>query len=419
MTTALKNYEPGDIKLISVKLVNNNKTATIDLKAQLLSISIYEDIEQPTVYAEVSINDGLNLVKDFPIVGEEDIEISFITPGRDNITTYKLRTFSVSSTTTQENAMTSNYVLMCVSHEHFTNTIQQIDKAYNGTVSEMVLSILSNDLKVTKDITVESSRGLTPIAIPRMSPFQAIDYLRQKAIAKRPSGGVYVFFENQYGYNFVTLEKLIEDGKNTIATREFTRAPDIKSDKQREQRAWRNITRFEHLTKFDTIGKMAGGMFKNNVISFDLLSKNVESTEFKIQEQLSAFETGEKKTSLPNTDKIIREANQGAPYYMFAPKDSSKGNNYLTDLMGYRHGFIQLFNQNIVRCMVYGDNYLTVGDMIKINIPESSGTTEKKVDDKRFTGNYMITKLRHIIYQVDRKFKHDIAMDCNKIGYNA
>lgn len=417
--TALKNYEPGDVKLISIKLTNNNKSATIDLRAQMLALSIYEDIEQPTLYAELVISDGLNLVKDFPIVGEEDLEVSFITPGRDNITTYKLRTFSISGTATQDNAMTSTYTLKCVSHEHFTNSVQQVDRAFNSTVSEMVLGILQNELKVSKDITVESSRGLTPIAVPRMNPFQAVDYLRQKAIAKRPSGGVYVFFENQYGYNFITLEKLIEDGKATIGTREFTRAPDIKSDRQREQRAWRNITRFEHLTKFDTISKMNAGMFKNTVISFDLLSKSVENTEFKMHEQLKVFETGEKKASLPNTDKIVKEANAGAPYYMFAPKDSSKGNNYLTDLMGYRHGFIQLFNQNIVRCMVYGDNYLTVGDMIKLNLPESSGTTEKKVDDKRFSGNYMITKLRHIIYQVDRKFKHDITMDCNKIGYNA
>jgi hypothetical protein len=78
-----------------------------------------------------------------------------------------------------------------------------------------------------------------------------------------------------------------------------------------------------------------------------------------------------------------------------------------------------MFNQNIIRCQIYGDNYLSVGDMVTINLPDTSGTTEKKVGDTVFSGNYMITKLRHMIYQVDRKFKYDIAMDCNKIGYSA
>ena len=150
--TTLKAYEPGDVKLISIKLTNGNKSAIADIKTQTIAISIYEDIEQPTVYAELAISDGLNLVKDFPIIGEEDLEVSFVTPGRDNITTYKLRVFSITNTNTQENAMTSTYMIKCVSHEHFTNTVQQVDKAYSGTVSEMVLAVLQDELKVTKDI---------------------------------------------------------------------------------------------------------------------------------------------------------------------------------------------------------------------------------------------------------------------------
>lgn len=417
--SSLKNYEPGDIKLISVKLINTNKTATIDLKAQLLTLSIYEDIEEPTVFAEVVLNDALGIVKDFPIIGEEDIEISFITPGRDNITTYKLRTFSIDGTTVSDNNQSANYTLKCVSHEHFTNSVRLVDKGYNTTIGEAIIDILSNELRVTKDITVEATRGLSSFAVPRMNPFSAIDFLRQRAIAKRPSGGVYVFFENQYGYNFITLEKLIEDGKNTIATRTFTHSPDTRSDKQREAYAWRNITKIEHLTKFDTISKMANGLFKNNVIAFDITSKDVTNTEFKLQEQSKVFETGERKAKMPNTEKLVNEANQGAPTYMFAPKDSSNGTNFLTDLMGYRLAFSNLFNQNIVRCQIYGDNYLAAGDMVTLNLPETSGTTEKKTGDTRFSGNYMITKLRHMIYQQDRKFKHQITMDCNKIGYNA
>lgn len=417
--SSTKRFEPGDVKLVSVKIVNTNKTATADLKAMLLTASIYEDLEEPTVYAELVINDGLNLVKDFPIIGEEDIEISFVTPGRENITTYKLRTFAVDGTKISENNQTSNYTIKCVSHEHFTNATRIVDKIYSGTIGEMVLDIFSNELNVTKDITVESTRGLTPIAIPQLTPFSAIDYLRKRAVAKRPSGGVYVFFENQYGYNFITLEKLIEDGKNTINTRVFTHAPDTKSDTQREAYAWRNIQRIEHLTKFDTISKMQSGLFKNQVKSFDMVSKIVSETNFNLTEQSGAFETGEKKAKLTNTEKITNEAYQGAPKYMFAPKDSSKGNDYVTDLMGYKLAFASMFNQNLVRCEVYGDNYLAAGEMVQLNLPEPSSTTEKKVGDTRFSGNYMITKLRHIIYQSDAKFKHNITMDCNKIGFNS
>lgn len=417
--SSLKNYEPGDIKLISIKLTNTNKSATIDIRSQLLTFSVYEDIQEPTIYAEIVLNDALGLVKNFPIIGEEDVEISFIVPGRDKVTTYKLRTFAIDGTSFSDNNQSSNFILKCVSHEHFTNSVQQIDKGYNVTIAEMVIDILKNELNVKKGINVEATRGLIPVAVPRMNPFSAIDYLRQRAVAKRPSGGVFVFFENQFGYNFISLEKLIEDGKKNIVTKTFTHAPDTRSTKERQAYAWRNITKFEHLTKFDTISKMSNGMFKNNVIAFDMTTKDVTNTEFRIQEQAKVFETGENKARLTSTEKLINEANRGAPYYMFAPKDISKGNAFLTDLMGYKLAYTNMFNQNIVRCQVYGDNYLAVGDMVALNLPESSGTTEKKTGDTRFSGNYMITKLRHMVYQRDRKFKYEITMDCNKIGYNA
>lgn len=418
----LTNYEAGDIKLISVKITNTNKKAAIDLKGMMLSMSIFEDLEQPTVYAELVINDSLNLVNDFPIIGEEDLEISFITPGRDKITNYYFRVFNIDGETFTENAKGSNYTLKCVSKEHFINAVNQVDKSYKDTIDKVVLDIVSNILEVgstKKGMTIEGTRGLIPLSIPRMSPFQAIDMLRQRAIAKRDSGGVYVFYENQYGFNFVTLEKLIEDGIKVIDTKTFTHATDITSDKSRGAYAFRNITRLLPLTKFDTVKKMSTGQFKNTVISYDMTTKSVVYTDFNFKEKAKAFETGEKKATATNTDKIITEANKGAPYYMFAPKDASKGNDFVTDLLGYRQAFTTMVNENIMRCQVYGDNFLTVGDMIYIKLPETSGTTSKKTENKNFTGNYLVTKLRHMIYQVDRKFKHEIAMDCNKIGYGS
>jgi hypothetical protein len=414
--TDLKRYEAGDVRLIGIKLTNGS--ATVDLKGVTLSLSIYEDIEAPTVYAELSISDALNIVRSFPIIGEENIEISFLTPGRDKITTYKLRTFAIESTSIGDNNQFSTYVLKCVSAEHFINAVQQVDKAYDSTVGEMIIDVLVNELQTSKPFTVESTRGLIETIVPRMSPFQAIDFLRQKAVAKRASGGVFVFYENQYGFNFLSLEKLIEEGKKNINSKSFTHSPNITSDKDTQQHAFRNITRLQHLTKFDTIDKLSNGQFKNRVLSYDMLSKGLTSTNFNLVEQAKVFETGEKKTRLTNTDTLIKTADTVTPYIMFAPKDTSKGNDFVTDLLGYRQAFTTMFNQNIVRCMIYGDNYLAVGDMVALNLPDTSGTTEKKVGDKRYSGNYMITKLRHMIYQVDRKFKYDIAMDCNKIGYN-
>ena len=414
-----QTYEAGDVKLISVKLTNGVKNATVDIRAQCASISIYEDMEEPTVYAEINMVDSINLVKDFPIIGEEELEIAFVTPSRDKITTYKFTVFSVEGTSVAVTGKASMYTLKAVTKEHFTNSKNQIEKTYNTTVDQIVLDVLANEVKTARPINVEATRGLYKITIPRSSPFEAVDMLRQWAIAKRPSGGVFVFYENQHGFNFTSIERLLEEGMGTIASRLFTYAPTTNTDKKREAFSFRNIQRFQHLSKFDTIDKVSGGVFKNTSRSFDLQTKEFKESTFELDKQLTKFETGEKKAVVPNSNKLVNDAKEGSSYYMFSAKDTSKGNSYVSDFVGYRRAFTKMFNQNVTRVMVYGDNYLAVGDVVTLDLPDTSGTTEKKTKDQRFSGNYLITKLRHLIVQEDKKFKHHITFDCNKAGYNS
>jgi hypothetical protein len=101
---------------------------------------------------------------------------------------------------------------------------------------------------------------------------------------------------------------------------------------------------------------------------------------------------------------------------MFVPSDTDRGNDLLKDVLGYKQSLSHIINLNIVRGMIYGDNYISVGDMIKLNLPDTSSTNDKEVYDSRYSGNYIIQKLRHIIVPEDNKFKHNIAFDANKIG---
>ena len=102
----------------------------------------------------------------------------------------------------------------------------------------------------------------------------------------------------------------------------------------------------------------------------------------------------------------------------FVPKDSSKGNDFIDTNIAIKNAFNTLLNQNILRIMVHGDNYLSAGDLLKINLPEVSGTTDRKANDTLNSGNYLVSKLRHIITMEEgTKPKHKITMDCVRMGY--
>jgi hypothetical protein len=420
-----KSYESGDINLTGIKLgkLRPGETRNVDLKGQVISINIYEDIDQPSMLLELTLVDSINLVQDFPITGEEIVIISFNTPGRENQTKKGFLIYSIDGTGASPSGRGSVYTIKAVTPIHYFSTGSKVEKSYNDTIDNMVADIvktytIQSNLKLTR-LNVEKTKGIVPITIPGLHPFQAIDMLRQKAIsAEFPSGGSFVFFENQYGIHFKSVEGLLKEGKDSITTKVFTYAPDTKSDKSRTQYAFRNILRFNHLGKFDTVDKVSSGVVKNEVSAFDIHSKSIETTVFNLGEKAKTFTATDKKAKLPNSTAFIEDNSKNTAKTFFVPKDTSKGNDYIDSLLGSKQAFTTLLNQNAVRVLINGDSYLAAGDLVELNLPEVSGTTEKKTKDTLNSGNYLITKLRHMITTEEgNKPKHQIAMDCVRMGY--
>lgn len=422
---SIKNYEPGDVNIIKIVLqkTSSGSQIPVDIRPQMLSMSIYEDIEEPSMVLELTMVDSINLVQDYPIVGEEIISVSFFTPGRDNPTKLNFLVYSVESTGTSPTAKGSIYMLKGVSPAHYYNSSELVEKSYKDTIDEIVRDIIKSTLQgsqySTKNVTVEKTKGILPITIPRLKPFQAIDLLRQKAVsAEFASGGSYVFFENQFGYQFKSIEGILKDGKQEVKSKVFTYAPDTTSDKERKQYAFRNIIRFNHLGKFDSIEKLNSGIVVNTVQSFDILTKATETTKFNLSEKAKSFITTDNNARLPNSNEFIEKYSKSAAKKFFMAKDTSRGDDYIHTNIGSKSAYAALLNQNAVRILVYGDNYLAAGDLIELNLPELSGTTEKKINDRNNSGNYLVTKLRHVLTMEEGgKPKHQISMDCVRMGY--
>ncbi len=419
----MKNfYEPGDVRLVKVLLTKSGRPYSVDIKAQLISASIFEDIEEPSMYVELLMQDSINLVQDFPIIGEEILDITYITPGRDKPTRLSFKIFSIEGTSVAPSSKASMYVIKAVSQIHFFNSVN-ISKSYNTVISDMVEDILRQIAYSTEKMSVrtyvEPTKGIIPITIPRMHPFAAIDMLRQKAVSlEYPTGGAFVFYENQYGIQFRSIEGLLTDGKKDKGSRIFTHAPNTSSDKERSQFAMRNIINYLHLGKFNTVSKLQGGLLNTEVQSFDILTKEVNLDSYGLSETSRFFISTDDKGKLPNTDDFISKYEKNYSSRFVVPKDTARGNDYIHQTLGLKNSFSLLINQNLIRVLVYGDNLLSVGDVIELQLPETSGTTNKKTKDRLHSGNYLVTKLRHnITMEEGGKPKHTISMDCTKIGY--
>lgn len=418
-----KFNEPGDVRIVKAVLTKSGRPYTVDIRAQIISVSIFEDIEEPSMFLEILMQDSINLVQDFPIIGEEIIDITYITPGRDNPTKLSFKVYSIEGTSIAPSSKASMYVLKAVSQVHFFNIFNLVSKSYNTVISSMVEDILRQAAYTTEKMSIRSfiepTKGIVPVTIPRMQPFAAIDMLRQKAVSlEYPSGGVFVFYENQYGMQFRSIENLIKEGKDSKASKVFTHAPNTTSDEERSRYAFRNIINYIHLGKFDTVSKMQKGLLNTEIQSFDILTKETKIDSYSLSDNARFFISTDNKGKLSNTDEFISKNESSSPNRFVVPRDTARGNDYIDQTLGLKNAYTLLLNQNVVRILVYGDNYLSVGDIIEVNLPEVSGTTNKKTKDRLNSGNYLVSKLRHnITTEEGGKPKHTISMDCIKIGY--
>lgn len=410
-----KIIEPGDVRIKSFTLSNDSIKASINPISQLVAFDVYEDMTKPTVYATFFFEDGIGLKEKFPIIGEETITVEFETPGISKPTSYKFRCFEIGSVEKDPNGKGVTYVLRCVSVEHLYNGSSAIKQSYDGNISDMVPNILQRYLNSKKDIIIDETKGIQTIVVPRLNPLQTIDMLRQRAVSKEYPSSSYVFFENQSGFNFKTIEGLIKEGKKTIGSREFNAQQNSTGNKEAEARSYRTILDYINLSSADGNKKAAEGMFKAVTKTFDISSKSLTESKFDVQDVFNKFQKITDGKQIPNTDKFIEEFGSGVPKQFFVPKDTTRLDNFIDSAIATRNSFAVMLNSEFVRVFVHGDSGLKAGDLVTLNLPSPTGTTDKKKNDKMDSGNYLIVRLRHMI-TAGSKSKHQISFDCVKMG---
>lgn len=411
---SVASYEAGDVKVIGVEVTSRSSGGKINLIDQLASVFIYEDMTQPSMVAELLIQDNINIIHDLPIIGEEDVVIEFGTPGLKPIK-LTFQTTAVENKTIQDNNKGVLYTLKVVSKEHFVSSRNNIKHSFTGTIDQMVATIVGTYLETSKPIDVDPCKGNQTIVIPFQPTFQAIDMLRKRAVHANYPSSAFVFYENQDGYNFKCLETLIS--KRDPGTRKFNYQADVTSDKETEARSYRTIIDYADITQIDTNRKVTMGGLHTRVRSYDFIKKKVEEVEVKYEDKFPGFQKSDGKSRDQITGTMIREHGNKPALVYFIPRNTKAPENYLPDMVGQRIMYTTFLNQQTVRVLVHGDSSLKVGQVIELDLPESVGTTGRNKDKKYTGGLFLIKTLCHII-TFGTKSKHQISMDCVKMGYS-
>lgn len=412
------DFRPGDVNIKGIYLINEDYTRQYDLLQHVTSIDIHESIMCPVIFAEIAIQDTIGVMQNFPIIGEEYVRVTFSTPSSKQDADYILRVNRVKDKKVQPNNKMVTYVLQCVSPELITNAVRYVNTSVEDNIAKVVNDLVSTSvgLETKKKISVDATAGIEKIILTRKQPFVAIDFLRKRAVSSEYQSSSFVFFENRNGYHFTTIEKLIDVGMKKAGNDQLTDKQfffDTNRNLSYDNATLRNILSYNQLTFGDTISRAQHGGITNIVNKFDLITGGVTKINYTNNIGADNFKQADTNAAAVNTTTFNRVHGKTTTATRLVPVSSDRPETDKAERVSKLMAYAETLAQNIVQIHIYGDSDLTVGDMINCTFPASTTVDDDKTVARLDSGNYLISKLRHIILLGDRP-QHTISLELIK-----
>lgn len=412
------NFQPGDVNILNISIISANGKRVWNLIPYVTEIHIYENIVYPAMFCELTIADSVGLYERFPLTTDEFITISVQTPNNETPSEYRFAINRIGEKETHQNNQMVSYNLQLVSPELKRSAANPITKTFTGTISDLIVDILKEDIGTEKRVIVEPSTGIINKTIGPRLPFPMIHEHYVDADNRRDNNGVYVFFENKHGYNLVTFEKLLKDGQRALSTgastKQFVLTPDRNEDLSAVK--FRNILAYNQSRFGDAIGLVSAGGLNSSAVPYDFSRGAGQFSQYiETEDGTSAPTSDENGTMLFGTEFVRQNETNSINNMLIAVNNEVRPNNKIADVLVKRNAFLRKLQQIEAQIFIYGDTNLAVGDVIECSFPSSADTEDDSGRSRLDSGNYLITHLRHIISNTDRP-QHVIACNLMKAG---
>jgi len=413
-------------------LESNDQLRTVDLSGGIVELNYYEDIFSPTVTAKVRIiNTGdtispkdptdpkkvdgskQSIYNGLPLRGGERLRMKIVDQGKtyegkektgiDFSSDPKKYLFVSSITQVLQETQRESFLLNLVSREAITNETSRVMKKYSGSISDSVEKILKDVLVIDESrYHIEKTLHGYEFFGNLKKPFAVLLSLASKSVPDKSKDATagFVFFQTQDGYQFVSLDTLID--KPSKATYIYTQANQSSVSRNNDF----NILRVSIDKNQNLIKNLKTGTYSFVRVSFNPLTFSFTQDTFNY--------------GVKNTGKDKKIANLGGDLEL--PKVSDESDKTLDQIptrfisqivdVGASSGISTETNyapekyqgQNIMRynllmtqsvsILVPCNTDLRAGDIITCEFPKISREDKNEID-RQTSGKYMIKELCH------------------------
>ena len=299
----MSNLQQGELVVDALTIVNPEGD-TIDISGITTSIKIFESIDKPFLSGRLSIVDGLDIIKNFKLVGQESLTMKIRqregTEGEFSDTDNSIdKVFRIYSLTNIQpvNDLTKSYVLHIVDPKFFTCQKTVVSKTYRGSYSSILLKALREDGGFGKLRSVDDLADYWEESKPENQQFICPNWNLNKVIKYCTENANYgedaswqnsmFFFQTLNGsFRFVSFDTMCREMEFPLRFSYYPRnakldteeidinAPDVGLNSQ--------ILDYQFPQKFNTMKGVQDGAYASMLKTYDPIRKLEEENVYSI-----------------------------------------------------------------------------------------------------------------------------------------
>ena len=278
---------PGDFRTSEIILYSYGGSQ-LEISGLTAVVNIYQDLDSAFQSGNILFFDSVGAANRLPIIGNEFIEFKMRTPieadGDEeiNATNHRFQVYEKRSVKTSQNVQA--IALFFTSIESIRNERLRVSKSLSGSYAEMVNTLVKGDktlLNSKKDLFIDPTLGSYTYTFPNVRPVDGVRLLQGLSEPQNFKTPHYMFYENNRGFHFRTLESLYRESGDTDRNRPFVAYIDLLSAfnpsfSTPDSHIDTPITKpysFSFNESYNTLSNTRRGMFGSMTYAHDLIDK--------------------------------------------------------------------------------------------------------------------------------------------------
>jgi hypothetical protein len=422
---------PGQFETLEPKAMSewnveftNYAGDSMEMSPIIDQLSIFESIFNNCMFGNMKLRDGTGFVEANGIVGsgEEKVLFELFTQkskASDTKTTNLEKEFRVNSVSNgHKNPKYTDYDIGIASPYLFVNNKKKLSRSYmKMTASEIVDQIGAEILEfgshgIWTDLKTTASKHIKEIVVPNWNPFQVINFLAKNSVSADGFSN-YIFFENNDGFKFTTIDDLKKkDPKRIYTLKDRPVGSHLEQGKMTIDAGM--MEAYSEQARFDISKGQMNGQYATSILTHNILKKKLDKYELEYDaDKHKVFAEGIGLNGPPS--KKFTDFNSGQ-------HTGFMSSNYMYDIHhlgdNSHYPFYDMkraeLRTNTVKFDIPGDTNLFAGDMVTLIIATDM-RTQPEQENQFMTGNWLVTAIHHKINNEG----YTMTLECMKDGFFA